>query len=315
MALITCPECQKQVSEAARSCPHCGHPLGRSPLKAIAGAIISLITAAAVVAIVLVVATNSDEGKEKWTPTKLGKSYATGEARTFGGIEFVWIPPGTFQMGSPGDDDLYSHEDEMPAHWVTISSGFWLGKYEITIGQWRAVTGTDLWPVTSNPQLPAFGVSWHLAREFIDKLNQKGEGHFRFPTEAEWEYACRAGTRSPYYWGDDYRRIRDYAWTLKAEEYGPHSVGQKKSNAWALYDMVGTVYEWCEDWYDGAYYAKSPEVDPKGPSSGEYRVLRGGAWDQAGRNCTSSHRTGLAPNKVRWSLDRISVGFRVARDP
>jgi formylglycine-generating enzyme required for sulfatase activity len=189
------------------------------------------------------------------------------------GMEFVLIPAGTFQMGSNDGED-----DEKPVHSVTISKPFYLGKYEVTQREWKAVMG-------SNPSYykgdnrPVERVSWDDVQEFIKKLNAKeGGDKYRLPTEAEWEYACRAGSTTRWYFGDNENQLGDYAWYKANSGNETKPVGQKKPNAFGLYDMHGNVWEWCQDWYSKDYYGSSPKTDPTGPSSGSNRVRRGGSW-------------------------------------
>ena len=200
-------------------------------------------------------------------------------------MEFVWIEPGVFQMGAPeserGDCDWCGSEG--PVHEVEISQEFYMGKYEITQGQWEAVMGTTPWAgedyVQEHPSHPAVYISWYDVRAFIDRLNgAEGDLLYRLPTEAEWEYACRAGTTTRWSFGDDESQLTDYAWydvnTKDAGENYPHAVGTKLPNSWGLYDMHGNVAEWVQDWYDGDYYNSSPRVDPPGPDIGTDRVIR-----------------------------------------
>ena len=198
-------------------------------------------------------------------------------------MEMVWIHPGTFAMGAP-NTERYRGEDELPQHEVTISQGFYLGKYEITQEQWEAVMGSTPWSgedhVVQNPHHPAVYISWDDAQRFIDQLNDApGEEIYRLPTEAEWEYACRAGTTGRWSFGDDEGQLGDYAWysrnawLLKLQYAQP--VGTKLPNPWGLYDMHGNVGEWCQDWY-GPYTSES-RIDPTGPTEGsDRRVARGG---------------------------------------
>ena len=199
-----------------------------------------------------------------------------------GEMAFVWIEPGVFQMGSPASEAGRMYY-EGPVHEVEISTGFWLGRYEVTQEQWEAVMGTTPWSgqddVQENPFHPAVYISWDDVQSFIAKLNAAaGASLYRLPTEAEWEYACRAGSRTRWSFGDDERQLTDYAWYrakfLSAR--GAHTVGGKRPNPWGLYDMYGNVREWVQDRFDGDYYNSSPRVDPQGPSSGSFRVVRGG---------------------------------------
>ena len=180
-------------------------------------------------------------------------------------IDLIFIPAGSFMMGEGSDG---------PAHMVTITKPFYLGKYEVTQEQWQAVTGRN----PNRPELlkaPVVTVSWEDCQVFLGKLNAKtGEqgSKFALPTEAQWEYACRAGSTAQYCFGDDAAQLGDYAWYRTNSEHKPHPVGEKKPNAWGLYDMHGNVWEWCADWYDRAYYANSPADDPTGPAGGSSRV-------------------------------------------
>ena len=208
------------------------------------------------------------------------------------GMEFVLIPAGEFVMGSP-DRDANVFDREKPAHRVRISQPFYLGKYPVTQAQWQAVMGDDVSRVEADAR-PASLVSWEDAQVFMQKLYLSEEAHaYRLPTEAEWEYACRAGAETRYHFGDDVAQLDDYAWYSNNAEGRTHPVGQKQPNGWDLYDMHGNVWEWCEDWY-GPYAAKSG-VDPAGPEAGEHRVLRGGAWINYGRHVRSAFRYRLSP--------------------
>ncbi len=189
--------------------------------------------------------------------------------------EFVAIPPGEFVMGcSPGDSDCV--DDERPPHRVRITKGFEIDKYEITQSQWAAVMGSNPSDF-KDPQRPVEQVSWNDVQDFLVRLNAGDDTyHYLLPTEAEWEYAARAGTTGKYY-GD----LNTIAWYGRNSDDQTHPVGEKQPNAWGVYDMLGNVWEWCQDWYGAGYYqqfANSPAVDPRGPSRGQYRVFRGGSW-------------------------------------
>ena len=193
-------------------------------------------------------------------------------------LELVLIPAGEFTMGSPANE-AQRDDDEGPQHKVRITKPFYMGKYELTQEQWERVVGNN----PSNfkgTRNPVESVSWNDCQDFIKKLNglRKDKGTFSLPTEAEWEYACRAGTATKYGFGDNDRELGDYAWYNSNSGSKTHPVGQKKSNAFGLYDMHGNVWEWCADWYDKDYYDKSPKDDPAGPATGSYRVVRGGSW-------------------------------------
>jgi formylglycine-generating enzyme required for sulfatase activity len=190
-------------------------------------------------------------------------------------MELVLIPAGEFVMGDAGGDF-----DEVPLHKVTIAKPFCLGKYEVTQEQWQAVMGAN--PARfKGAKSPVERVSWNDCRAFIDKLNQnvgKPGVRFSLPTEAQWEYACRAGTSTRWSFGDDEASTDQYAWWDENSGNTTHPVGQKKPNAWGLYDMHGNVWEWCADWYGEDYYKQSPRNDPPGPTTGSSRVLRGGCF-------------------------------------
>lgn len=213
-------------------------------------------------------------------------------------MEFMEIPTGSFRMGSTEFFD-----SEKPVHKVKISEAFYLGKYEVTQAQWQVVMGNNP-SYFKGDNLPVENVSWEDVQEFIAKLNRKGEGTYRLPTEAEWEYACRAGTS-----GDYAGNLDEMGWYEGNSERKTHPVGQKKPNGWGLYDMHGNVWEWCEDWYDGGYYARSPNSDPKGPSEGSTRVARGGGCDFPSVACRSATRYGFRP-----VLRGNTLGFRLVRE-
>lgn len=181
-----------------------------------------------------------------------------------------------------------------------------MGAHEVTQEQWAAVMGSNPSYFASNPNNPVEMVSWDDCQQFITRLNKMGLGTFRLPTEAEWEYACRAGSMTEYYWGD--HLIEKYAWYWDNSSYMTHSVGWKEPNAWGLYDMSGNVWEWCSDWY-GDYTSQS-QMDPKGPASGSFRVFRGGSWHNGPQSCRSANRSYVTPTYTRSFL-----GFRLVRTP
>jgi formylglycine-generating enzyme required for sulfatase activity len=221
-------------------------------------------------------------------------------------MEFVLIPTGEFVMG-----DDRGADGEKPAHKVKITQPFYLGKYEVTQEQWEAVMGHNP-SQFKGPNNPVERVSWHDCQTFLAKLNEKlgaDGGEFSLPTEAQWEYACRAGTTTQYSFGDDFSGIGDYAWCGGNSEGMPHPVGQKKPNAWGLHDMHGNVLEFCADWFSDDYYRNSPAEDPAGPDSGRDRMSRGGSWslvDPAKFRCACR---GSYPPVYRSRYR----GFRVAR--
>ena len=222
------------------------------------------------------------------------------------GMKLVCIPAGEFVMGSPSNEKE-SAINEGPQHKVRISKGFWMGIYEVTQAQYQAVMGTNT-STFKGDNLPVEEVSWNEAVEFCKKLNQKEGKTYRLPTEAEWEYACRAGSTTRFSFGDNDSGFGDYAWYTDNSGNRTHPVGQKKPNAFGLYDMHGNVWEWCNDWCNESYYSQSPEVDPQGPSSEETRVLRGGSWKDNPRNCRSTSRSNGWPYSAAY---RSNVGFRI----
>jgi formylglycine-generating enzyme required for sulfatase activity/uncharacterized protein (DUF362 family) len=240
------------------------------------------------------------------------------ETGSFAGIEFVRVPPGTFEMGSP-EEEIRRQPREGPRHAVTISKGYWMGRFEVTKAQWLEVMGTEPWKgklfAGDEPDSPASYISWQDAQAFVGRLNQRGEGTFRLPTEAEWEYACRSGSAEQYHYGADSEseRLGDFAWfstnAYRAGQRYSHPVGTKRPNAWGLYDMMGNVWEWCADWYEADYYAASPESDPTGPATGSRKVLRGGAWCEDASGCRSARRHRDYP-----AYRILGVGFRVCRE-
>ena len=229
------------------------------------------------------------------------------------GMEFVLLEAGTFQMGSPSTEPG-RHTDET-LHPVTISQPFYLGKYEVTQGQWQAVMGNNPSRFSDcGATCPVDQVSWEAAQEFIAALNRRegGDVH-RLPTEAEWEYAARAGTQTAYHFGDAASELDRYAWygddrTVFFE--GTHPVGQKRPNRWGLYDMHGNVWEWVADWYGKTYYSSSPLADPRGPITGARRVYRGGGWYSPAHNCRTAYRFRSLPRR-----NHFLPGFRLARTP
>ncbi len=222
-------------------------------------------------------------------------------------LEMVLIPAGEFLMGSP-DSDKHALPSEKPQHRVRITRPFYLGKYLVTQEQWEAVMGSNPSHFKGSKN-PVEQVSWEDCRGFVEKLSAKrGGGKFLLPTEAQWEYACRAGSTTRYCFGDEESGLGEYAWYAANSGITTHPVGGKKPNAWGLYDMHGNVWEWCQDWYDEGYYANSTTDDPTGPSGGSFRVLRGGCWNYPAWICRSAFRYWLVPG------DRIfHLGFRVSR--
>ncbi len=223
-----------------------------------------------------------------------------GESQVFDGIEFVWVPAGEFLMGSTSSE---ADDTERPLTKVRISRGYWLGKYEVTQAEWQAVMGSNPSEFSGCLNCPVETVSWNDAQGFIRRLNSRSGGtQYRLPTEAEWEYAARAGTSE-----DRYGNLDEIAWYDENSGNRTHPVGRKASNAWGLYDMLGNVWEWVEDWYGG--YPGGSVTDLRGPGSGSYRVYRGGSWYGGARICRAPRRFGNSPG-----LRGDSLGFRLLRE-
>ncbi len=224
---------------------------------------------------------------------------------TVAGIEFIWIPPGSFTMGQNRNA-----LDERPEHPVTLSRGFWMGTFPVTQGQWTAIMGGNPSGFQGNDALPVENVSWDDCKDFIEKLNALDMGTFRLPTEAEWEYACRAGSTGRWCFGDDEESLFEYAWTLDNAAGRTHPVGEKRPNAWGLHDMHGNVCEWCEDrWHPD--YLGAP-ADGSAWLDGEYeeRVTRGGSWCILTPECGCAYRSWNAAPGMRTDF----MGFRLARN-
>jgi formylglycine-generating enzyme required for sulfatase activity len=224
------------------------------------------------------------------------------------GMEFVLIPAGTFQMGSNDGDH------EKPAHTVRLSRSFYLGKYEVTQAQWEAVMGNNPSAFKGDSNRPVEKVSWDDVQEFIRQLNTKESGaRYRLPTEAEWEYAARAGSTTAYSFGDDVSQLGQYAWYNMNAGGTTHPVGQLQPNGWGLYDMHGNVGEWVQDWY--GKYESGAVTDPAGPQSGVtpgiglQRMNRGGGvgyLERPNRSASRSYR------QTDWR--EYSLGFRLLRE-
>ena len=227
-------------------------------------------------------------------------------------IETVFVKGGCYQMGDTFGD---GNSDEKPVHEVCLDD-FYIGKYEVTQGQWKAVMGNNPSSFSScGDNCPVENVNWNDIQDFITKLNQKtennpqapfGKGEFRLPTEAEWEYAARSGGKSEKYAGSN--DIDSVAWYSSNSGSKTHSVGTKASNSLGIYDMSGNVWEWVNDWYSSSYYSESPKNNPKGLNSGSSRVLCGGSWYDLARFARATIRSYVAPD-YRGNL----LGFRLAR--
>ena len=264
-----------------------------------------------------VISSTSDQGEPLKTPLIVTQRKTTTDHKdsltNSIGMEFVYIPPGTFIMGSPPDE--YGHEDLERQHQVTLSKGFYMQKTEVTQKQWKTIMGYN--PshfLNCGENCPVEQVSWYDVQEFIRKLNEREKTKkYRLPTEAEWEYACRAGTNTAFSNGTITKETCGYnpyldaaGWYYRNSEKGTHGVAQKQANPWGLYDMHGNVWEWCQDWQ--RKYSFYPVVDPVGPPTGLARIRRGGGWSHYPLFCRSAYRSWLDPDKKT-----PHVGFRLAR--
>jgi formylglycine-generating enzyme required for sulfatase activity len=232
------------------------------------------------------------------------------------GMKLKLLPAGTFTMGQRGGGT-----NETP-HQVTLTKPFYIGVCEVTNAQWKRVMASvesPFWAKGSVPgswqddDRPVEKVMWDAAVMFCEKLSalpeeRKAGRVYRLPTEAEWEYACRAGTNTRYSFGDDESKLGEYGWYEGNAGSQTHPVGQKKANAWGLHDMHGNVWEWCSDLY--GVYPDGAATDPQGSSKGEERVMRGGCWGNNARYCRSAYRYGYA-----WQFRHDYLGFRIALSP
>ena len=228
------------------------------------------------------------------------------------GMKLVYIPPGKFMMGSPLTEEN-RNSDEGPQHLVRINNGLWMGMYEVTQKQYLAVMKSN--PSQSKGEnRPVEWVSWNNAVEFCRRLSQIEGKTYRLPTEAEWEYACRAGTTTPFHFGQTINKEQvcyDNFGTLYGKKLlvwaeATKNVGTFRPNAFGLYDMHGNVEEWCQDWYDKDYYSISPEINPLGPNTGQFHVIRGGCWVAIKEMCRSAYRVSAESKRPLGTC-----GFRV----
>ena len=235
-------------------------------------------------------------------------------------IEFVLIPPGTFQMGCSASQQYGCSSDESPVHTVTLTNAFYMGRYEVTQAQWQARMGSNPSsfqsasaevPAAQVPNRPVELVSWNTIQGF---LTQTG---MRLPTEAEWEYAYRAGTTTAFHGFTGYLSgtnddslLGNIAWHGSNSNSQTRPVGGKLGNGYGLHDMSGNVWEWVNDWYSSSYYSSSPQNNPPGPTTGTSRVVRGGGWGNGSYYCRASSRVSDTPANAVYD-----IGFRVARTP
>jgi formylglycine-generating enzyme required for sulfatase activity len=245
---------------------------------------------------------------------------------TRSGVEMVVIPAGSFEMGSK-----HGRDDEKPVHTVWIDA-FLMDRHEVTQALWEKVGKAEALPNPAHfkgEDLPVEQVTWPQAARFCN-ARSRFEGlkpcynedtaecdfaasGYRLPTEAEWEYACRAGTTTVYAHGTDLKRLAEFAWFADNAAKKTHPVGQKKPNAWGLFDMHGNVAEWCNDVYDRDYYKSSPTRNPRGPADGREYVLRGGSWKSTAEALQSAYRLGETPGFSDACLARDAIGFRCVR--
>jgi len=246
-----------------------------------------------------------------------------GEVRDDNGVKMklVWCPSGKFTMGSPPSEQCRDSDENQVS--VTLTNGFWLGKYEVTQSEWKQVMQTEPWKGQSTKQgadFPAGPVSWDDAMQFCRKLTEPERGagrlpagwEYTLPTEAQWEYACRAGTETRFSFGGDESKLGDYAWfsdnAWNAGEQYAHQVGQKKANPWGLHDMHGNAWEWCRDVYAAKLPGgRDPEVKSDETTKALLRVNRGGGWAVVAASCRSGLRIGSRPDNRS-----VFYGFRVA---
>jgi formylglycine-generating enzyme required for sulfatase activity len=243
---------------------------------------------------------------------------------TEAGIKMMSLPAGDFVMGSQG-----AEADEKPAHKVYLDA-FCIDAYEVTQAAYENLMGKN--PSKSQgPDKPVERISYYSAVKYCNMRSLKeglkecydpetlacdySANGYRLPTEAEWEYACRAGTKTSYSFGADSAKLRDYAWFKDDSDADTHPVGQKRPNPWGLYDMHGNVAEWCNDFYSDTHYQASPQDNPRGPATGEERILRGGSWRGTAESCRSSARSSEPPGLADVCFGYEAYGFRCVKRP
>jgi formylglycine-generating enzyme required for sulfatase activity len=263
------------------------------------------------------------EGCKRKEPQDSGQMSTSkpGEIKAESGVEMVLLPGGRFTMGDKSQVDA-------PPHQVTVSP-FYIDKYLVTQEQYERVMADNpsRW---KGPKNPVEQVRWSDAVRYCNKrsvsenlkpcydlntwqCDSTADG-YRLPTEAEWEYACRAGTETAYFFGSDASKLTDYAWMDENSGGRPHPVGQKPPNPWGLYDMHGNVWQWCNDFYKVDYYQESPEENPRGPKDGETKVVRGGAWKFSAESCRSGYRYNEDPGYSDVCFGYDIYGFRCVRN-
>lgn len=282
-----CEKCGNEIGANAAFCRKCGAKVIREPV---------------------VKPQNSTEKAVKTPKESIVSKHWTNSI----GMKFCLIPEGSFMMGSP-ESEARRETDEGPQHQVTISKSFYMGQSEVTQKEYEEIMGNNPSNFKGN-NLPVEIVSWNDAKEFCRKLSLKDGKTYRLPTEAEWEYACRADTNLAFHFGN--RLDASKANFDGNKPYGIAStgvnlqktaeVGSFKANAWGLNDMHGNVSEWCEDYYVSDYYENSEKIDPQGPSSGTFRVCRGGGWSYDAGDIRSAYRSAYKPTEAYYD-----IGFRV----
>ena len=304
-----CPDCGESVSAKWSFCPWCGKKLSK-------------VTFAGYIENKTTLSTRDIDKPSQAQQVDKPKTIATGNKVIITnsiGMKLVYIPPGEFMMGSPSSEE-HRDSDEGPQLRVRISKGFYMGVYEVTQAQYKAIGHANRSRFKGD-NLPVENVPWSHTVEFCRRLSQKEAKTYRLPTEAEWEYACRAGTTTTFNTGETIST--DQANYDGNYVYGNGSkgvcrkktteVGSFRPNAFGLYDMHGNVWEWCQDWYDERYYTKiplkNPAVDPVGQPTRKERVLRGGSWDSNPWFCRSAYRPGNSPMS-----SFVRCGFRVVME-
>jgi formylglycine-generating enzyme required for sulfatase activity len=272
---------------------------GRRLVVLAAGGI--LLTALWVLMIVWVITTGYIVKEEGPDGSRLAFRLRGGEK-----MHFVRIPAGTFLMGSPASEEGHQNDEE-PQREVAITEAFYMGIHEVTQAQYRVVMGANP-SYAGGPRDPVELVSWYDAVRFCERLSQRTGRNVRLPTEAEWEYASRAGTTTRFSSGESASSLDEYAWHRRLDGPGTKPVGQKKPNAWGLYDMHGNVSEWCADLHHPDYEDLSKEYS-EGPVYGPHRIFRGGCAISSAKNCRSTYRVAVIP----YFRD-IYLGFRVVVD-
>ena len=262
---------------------------------------------------------NSGEGEGHHTSSPMAetaKSNLDKNSSNKIGMNFVYIPPGSFLRGSPSEEP--GRESDEKQQLVTISNGYYMQTTEVTQEQWKTVMGElPLYIITCDEKCPVERVSWDEAQQFINELNNMEDSHtYRLPTEAEWEYAARAGSKTSLPNGEisvlscaHDKNLADIGWYCGNSKISRHQiVAQKHPNAWGLFDMHGSVWEWCSDWYD--QYPSETVTNPTGPSDGTERIIRGGGIADSARSCRSANR-----HSLRSDVEFNNIGLRIVRTP